>query len=131
VQPGAEKEINISGDVRNRVLQQVESVFSDQSVIAPAAVTSPFDPADKEIRRLIRDGRFIRSFTRFAIQNIGTAERRRRLKLSILGAVLSLALFFSILFLVDDELTSRLARISTMLPNIMFVTYMLSSQLGL
>jgi len=131
VKPGAEKEINISGDLRNRVLQQVEKVLAEPAAVQPTAVASPFDPAEKEIRKLLHDGHYLKAFMKYATQNISKEERRRRMYSSVVLGLVSLALFLGLLFGVPDHHTSRLARISTLVPNFLCLTLLLSSKMGI
>jgi len=130
VKSGAEKEINISGDLRNRVLQQVEQL-AEPAAAPSSAMTTPFDALDEEIRKLIRDSRYLEAFAQCAAQSISKQERRRRICFSVVTGLVSLVLFLGLLLGVPDHHTSRLARISTLVPNFLCLTLLLSSRLGI
>jgi len=131
VKSGAEKEINISGDLRNQVLRQLEKVFAEPAAAQCTAVASPFDPAEKEIRKLLHDGLDLKAFTRYAMQNISKAERRRRMYISMTAGLLSMALCVTLLFTVTDPIISRVARMSSHPLNFICVALMMSSSLGI
>jgi len=130
VKPGSEKEINISSAMRQAVLHDVEKTVAELAVVPPLDVAHSFDPAEREVRKLIRDGDHLRAFSKYAAQNIGTSERQRRFRISVISLTMSLALFVSLLFTVHDQIISRAARCSTFLLNIIFASYVLSAKMG-
>jgi len=94
-------------------------------------VATAFDPADREVRKLIRDGHYLHAFSLLVAQNIGDAERRRRFWAGVVTGLISLVMFAALLTCLHDDLTSRLARIATLVPNLMCCRLLLSAKLGI
>jgi len=128
---GAAKEINIGHQLRETVLENLK-----QDVTAPNAATHPhastaFDQVDQEVRKLIRDGQYLRTFSQLVAQNIGAVERRRRFLAGMVTALIALVMFAALLTSIHDDLTSRLARIATLVPNLVCCRLLLSAKLGI
>lgn len=124
----SEREINISGALRTRILAEIDVVIAKPD--DAQSIVRAFKPAVQEIQKLITDGRYLKSFEVYAAQNLSHAQRRQRLIIGIIGALVSLALFLG-LWLSLDEHVSRLARVSTFLTNFFAVSFVLSGQMGI
>jgi len=128
---GAAKEINVGHQLRESVLEEIRKGAAVSMIGPEARASTVFDQADREIRKLIWDGQYVRTFSLLVAQNIGDAERRRRFWAGVVTGLISLVMFAALLTCLHDDLTSRLARIATLVPNLMCCRLLLSAKLGI